>query len=183
MFGKEQVRNTTHQNSQTHQPQTQPHSPQFGTPNNSAGHAPTNSSGKISGSVIGSDLTILGDRIAIISQESLQIDGDIRSDVTGKQVTVGRQGSVTGTISAEHVEVNGGVRGAVKAASVFLNTTAQVEAEIMHQNLTIAEGAYFEGRVRRAESAADLAPNLDPNSYAPAQEHHGVQPPKLNSDD
>ncbi len=131
----------------------------------------------MTGSVIGSDLTILGDKIAIISQESLQIDGDIRSDVTGKQVTVGREGSVTGTISAETVEVNGGVRGAVKATSVLLNSSAQVEAEIYHQNLIIAEGAYFEGRVRRAENPGELAPNLDPNSYT----HGSVEPPKLNS--
>ena len=33
-------------------------------------------------SVIGTDLTILGDRITIISQSKLQIDGDIRGNVS-----------------------------------------------------------------------------------------------------
>jgi len=35
-------------------------------------------------SVIGTDLTILGDRIVIISQNKLQVDGQVRGDVHGK---------------------------------------------------------------------------------------------------
>ena len=52
-------------------------------------------------SVIGTDLAILGEKITIISQNKLQIDGDIRGDVTGKQVVIGEEGSVVGTVCAE----------------------------------------------------------------------------------
>jgi cytoskeletal protein CcmA (bactofilin family) len=116
-------------------------------------------------SVIGTDLAILGERITIISQNRLQIDGDIRGDVSGKQVTIGPEGSVIGTVSAERIEVHGGVRGAIRAQSVQLHPSAHVDGEILHQTLTISEGAQFEGQVRRSRDGTELVPNLDANSY------------------
>lgn len=118
-------------------------------------------------SVIGTDLTILGEQITIISQNRLQIDGDVRADVTGKQVTIGREGSVIGTVRAEAVEVHGGVRGAIRAHTVALHATSQVDGEILHQNLSIAAGAQFDGSVKRSRTTSELVPNLDPAAYAP----------------
>jgi cytoskeletal protein CcmA (bactofilin family) len=116
-------------------------------------------------SVIGTDLTILGEKITIISQNRLQIDGDVRGDVSGKQVVIGEEGSVVGTVCAEQIEVRGGVRGAIKAQTVTLHPTAEVEGDIFHQMLSISEGAQFDGRVRRAKDLAEITPNLDVNSY------------------
>jgi cytoskeletal protein CcmA (bactofilin family) len=116
-------------------------------------------------SVIGTDLTILGEKITIISQNRLQIDGDIRGDVTGKQVVIGEDGSVIGTVCAEQIEVRGGVRGAIKAQSVTLHPTSVVEGDIFHQTLAISEGAQFDGRVRRAKDLSEIAPNLDVSTY------------------
>lgn len=118
-------------------------------------------------SVIGTDLTILGDRITIISKHQLQIDGDVRADVNGRQVVIGQDGSVTGTVSAEAIEVRGGVRGALKARTVTLHPSAVVEGDILHQTLSIAEGAQFDGRVRRAKDPAELQPTLDPAAIQP----------------
>ena len=117
-------------------------------------------------SVIGTDLTILGEKITIISQNKLQIDGDVRGDVNGKEVVIGEEGSVIGTVCAEVIEVRGGVRGAIKAQSVMLHPTAEVEGDIFHQTLAISEGAQFDGRVRRAKDATEITPNLNVNSYA-----------------
>ena len=116
-------------------------------------------------SVIGTDLTILGEKITIISQNKLQIDGDVRGDVNGRQVIIGEDGSVIGTVSAESIEVRGGVRGAIRAQSVVLQPTAVVEGDVFHITLSIAEGAQFDGRVRRAKDAAELKPNLDVDSF------------------
>jgi cytoskeletal protein CcmA (bactofilin family) len=118
-------------------------------------------------SVIGTDLTILGEKITIISQNRLQIDGDVRGDVSGKQVVIGEDGSVIGTVCAEQIEVRGGVRGAIKAQTVTLHPTAEVEGDIFHQTLSISEGAQFDGRVRRAKDIAEITPNLDVSSYPP----------------
>ena len=112
-------------------------------------------------SVIGSDLTILGQGIAIISKNRLQIDGDIYADVTGKEVIISPEGSVIGTVSAERVDVHGGVKGAIRALTVVLHSSAQVDADILHDKLEIAEGAHLEGRVRKSRDADELKPNLD----------------------
>ena len=122
-------------------------------------------------SVIGTDLTILGEKITIISQNRLQIDGDVRGDVSGKQVVIGEDGSVIGTVCAEQIEVRGGVRGAIKAQTVTLHPTAEVEGDIFHQTLSISEGAQFDGRVRRAKDLSEITPNLDVNSYPSTQQH------------
>ena len=52
-------------------------------------------------SVIGTDLTILGDHITIISKNKLQVDGDVRGNVHGKHVLITEEGSVLGMVSAE----------------------------------------------------------------------------------
>jgi cytoskeletal protein CcmA (bactofilin family) len=116
-------------------------------------------------SLIGTDLTILGDKITIISQNKLQIDGDVRGDVNGKQIIIGEDGSVVGTVCAEQIEVRGGVRGAIKAQTVMLHPTSVVEGDIFHQSLSISEGAQFDGRVRRSKDLAEITPNLDVGSY------------------
>ena len=112
-------------------------------------------------SVIGNDLTILGDGITIITQNRLQIDGEVEGDVRGRQVVIGPKGSIIGTVSAEKVEVFGGVRGDIVAVSVALHPSSKVDGEILHQSLVISEGAQFEGRVRRSKDAAQLMPVLN----------------------
>jgi len=113
-------------------------------------------------SVIGTDLTILGDRITIISANKLQVDGDIRGNVHGKQVVITEEGSVVGMVCAEAIEVRGGVRGSIRAVSVKLQAGAQVEGDITHQKLMIAEGAEFDGRVKLTKDPNELIPVLDP---------------------
>ena len=115
-------------------------------------------------SVIGTDLTILGDRITIISANKLQVDGDVRGNVHGKQVVITEEGSVVGMVCAEQIEVRGGVRGSIRAVSVKLMATAQVEGDITHQKLSIAEGAEFDGRVRLSKDVNELMPVLDPEA-------------------
>jgi cytoskeletal protein CcmA (bactofilin family) len=112
--------------------------------------------------VIGTDLTILGDRITIISANKLQVDGDVRGNVHGKQVVITEEGSVVGMVCAEAIEVRGGVRGSIRAVSVKLQASAQVEGDITHQKLSIAEGAEFDGRVRLSKDVNELMPVLDP---------------------
>lgn len=141
----------------------------------SGGHNPFGAAATMGSSVIGTDLTIIGEKITIISQNKLQIDGDIRGDVNGKQVVIGEDGSVVGTVSAESIEVRGGVRGAIRAISVTLHPSAQVEGDIFHQTLAISEGAMFDGRVRRPKDVSELKPVLDPAAFVTGGNNPGPQ--------
>ncbi len=70
----------------------------------------------------------------------------MRGNVHGKQVVITEEGSVVGMVCAEAIEVRGGVRGSIRAVTVKLQASAQVEGDITHQKLSIAEGAEFDGR-------------------------------------
>lgn len=133
--------------------------------------APSAASGT---SVIGNDLTLLGEKITIISQNKLQVDGHVRGNVHGKQVIITESGSVEGTVCAERIEVRGAVRGTIRAVNVTLHATAQVDGDITHQMLAITEGASFDGRVRRSASTEELMPVLDPEAIASAEKHNGA---------
>jgi cytoskeletal protein CcmA (bactofilin family) len=112
-------------------------------------------------SVIGTDLTILGDRITIISQNKLQVDGQVRGDVHGKEILVSTGGSVTGKVWAEKIDVRGTVDGSIVAVAITLHDSAKVGGDIMHQKLSISEGAEFDGRVQRVKDTSQLMPMLD----------------------
>ena len=113
-------------------------------------------------SVIGTDLAIVGERITIISQHALQIDEDIRADISGRAVVIGEEGSVVGTISAEIVDVRGGVRGAIRGRSVTLRSSAQVEGK--SRTTTIAEAPISTAAF--AARSPDLAVELDASAVA-----------------
>lgn len=111
-------------------------------------------------SVIGKDLHIGGDKIIIVCESRLQVDGEIVGDLAGREVVIGETASVTGSVSAQSIEVRGKVNGGIKGMSVSLKPTARVEGDIVHQILTIAEGAQFDGRVRRAKDDSEVQPTL-----------------------
>jgi cytoskeletal protein CcmA (bactofilin family) len=117
-------------------------------------------------SVIGTDLTILGDKITIISQCKLQIDGQIRGNVHGRVVVINEGGSVTGEIWAEQIDVAGAVCGPIVAVNITLHDSARVEGDIIYQKISISEGAEFDGRARLIKNARDLMPMLDAAAIA-----------------
>jgi cytoskeletal protein CcmA (bactofilin family) len=112
-------------------------------------------------SVIGSDLTILGQDLKIVSKGSLQIDGHIQGEIRGTEVMIGAHGQVDGTVAAQNVTVEGRVNGSIVAVKVNLRASSVVDGEIFHNSLSIEEGAMFEGSSKRKTNTAELLPNLD----------------------
>jgi cytoskeletal protein CcmA (bactofilin family) len=127
---------------------------------------PVDSVATTGASVIGNDLTILGEKIKIVSQNKLHVDGHVIGDVHGKQVVIGKGGSVTGKVYAEKVDVCGNVRGPIRALAVALHGSANVDGDIMSQTLSISQGAVFDGRSLRTKNPSELVPNLDVEDIA-----------------
>lgn len=88
----------------------------------------------------------------LVSDGDLQIDGTVDGDITGRNVTIGATGLVTGRITAEDLNVDGTVVGEIRSSRISLSTTASIEGDITHDVLVVAAGARFEGRCRRTES-------------------------------
>ena len=111
-------------------------------------------------SVLGADITISGQQLVLKTKGSLLIAGHIQGDVHGESVTVGEGGSVTGTITARTISIQGETRGALKGSQVILHASSRVDGDIVKQTLAIAEGAQFDGSVRRAKDLSEVTPDL-----------------------
>jgi len=99
-------------------------------------------------SVIGSDLVIVGN---LESKGEVTVEGQIQGDIHCAVLTVGDTAQVTGGIVAEEVIVRGRVMGSIRGNKVTLQTTAHVEGDVFHKALAIEQGAFFEGKSRRAD--------------------------------
>jgi cytoskeletal protein CcmA (bactofilin family) len=99
-------------------------------------------------SVIGSDLTIIGN---LISKGEVQVDGEVQGDLHGTHIVVGEKATITGGIVGDEIVVRGHVMGSVRGKKVILQSSSHVEGDIYHQTLAIEQGAFFEGKSRRSE--------------------------------
>jgi cytoskeletal protein CcmA (bactofilin family) len=133
--------------------------------------AASTASGPIPGkqaSVIGPDLSIIGQKITLVCKSTLIVTGEIVGDINGSEVTVGDTGKVTGTITARNITVDGEVKGALKAETVTLHASAKIDGDVVQKNLVIAEGAQFDGSVRAATDPSEFEPEFDAAKLAAA---------------
>jgi len=100
-------------------------------------------------SIMGRELKIKGD---IETTGEIQIDGRVDGNVKTSMLIIGEHGSVYGSILADNVIVRGKVEGKINAFSIELATSANVEAELIQDELSIANGAYFDGKCTRKSS-------------------------------
>ena len=101
-------------------------------------------------SILGSDLLITGD---IKTDGDMQIDGRLDGNIKAGNVTIGEQGAVNGKITAMTVHIRGKVTGKIDANSVDLSETANVQADLIQDQLMIANGAFFDGKCTRKSGA------------------------------
>lgn len=95
--------------------------------------------------IISEDLTIEGDLIA--GDSSLTISGTVTGDVTARTIDIRPEGRISGTLSADQVNVGGQVSGRVTCADLLLEETARVEADLSVGTLTSRKGATLSGKV------------------------------------
>ena len=81
----------------------------------------------------------------------LQVDGSLKGDVRVSRVVIGEGGSVEGTVHADVLDVRGRVSGAIVAKQVKLFATARIEGDITQEQLSIEQGAWFQGRCTQAK--------------------------------
>lgn len=96
-------------------------------------------------SVISKALKITGQ---LESTEDIQIDGHVEGDVRAMSVTVGNGAKVKGTVYGETVELAGTVEGKIEAKKVVLTSTAHMSGDVVHQDITIASGAFIDGHCK-----------------------------------
>jgi cytoskeletal protein CcmA (bactofilin family) len=94
-------------------------------------------------SVLAQDLRITGE---ISSTGTIEVLGEIEGNLTARGLVVGAEGRMTGTVSAETVEVKGRLDGRVATINFALRSSAEVAADITYTTLVIESGAQIEGK-------------------------------------
>ncbi|MGH6816928.1 MAG: bactofilin family protein [Hyphomicrobiaceae bacterium] len=120
--------------------------------------APSRPADRSGASLIGTDLTILGN---LLSKGDVQVDGEVQGDVHAAHVVVGERACVTGGIVASEVVVRGRVMGSIRGKKVMLQSSSIVEGDVYHNTLGIEQGAFFEGKSRRSEDPTAGVSPLD----------------------
>jgi cytoskeletal protein CcmA (bactofilin family) len=138
---------------------------------------PARNMGNMAPSIIGEDLSVTGN---IVSKGEVQIEGELEGDVHCSSVVVGDKATVTGGVVAEDVVVRGRVVGSVRGNRVTLQSSSHVEGDIYHQSLASEQGAFFEGKSRRADDPA--AEPADTASAKPASSSQAQSSAKSGSD-
>lgn len=130
--------------------------------------------------VIGPNIKFVGKELAIITDGTVQIEGEFNGDIHAREVIVGDGGAVAGTICGEDIRVHGRVKGTLRGTAISLQPSSTTVAKIIHHTLTTNTGARFEGMVRRTDSPAAVTPKWDEDAVVDlASVKAEVQRPKL----
>jgi len=87
-------------------------------------------------------------------QEGLRIDGDVQGDVFAAEdrpsiLVISESASVTGQVQADHIIINGPVKGPVLARHMLeLQPKARVVGDVSYRTLEMHQGALIAGLLR-----------------------------------
>ncbi|MSO77121.1 MAG: polymer-forming cytoskeletal protein [Alphaproteobacteria bacterium] len=115
-------------------------------------------------SIISSDVTIIGN---LQSAGDVQIDGKISGDIKSRGVIIGESAQVEGAIYADTVRIFGTVNGQITAKTVIVAKTARIFGDIVHQAISVEQGAFLESHLRRMDSSGGAAQPTRPTQVAP----------------
>jgi len=116
-------------------------------------------------SSIGSGLIIEGN---VYGTSDLVVEGTVRGDVKVGHLTIGESGNIEGKVEAESIEVRGRIVGSILGKNIRLQSTAYVEGDITHDQLSIEVGAYFQGHCLQTRRAETMAYTPEPVASAAA---------------
>jgi cytoskeletal protein CcmA (bactofilin family) len=102
-------------------------------------------------SIISRDMVIEGN---LTSSGEIHIDGTVHGSVRARSCVVDANGIVHGDIAADEVFVRGQVFGPIHGQHVHLYAGAHVEGDVVNESISIDNGAYIYGSLRRAEEPA-----------------------------
>lgn len=102
-------------------------------------------------SVIAPDVNILG---TLISDGVIDFGGTIDGNIRCHTLTVRAHGTVRGDVEVENLHVYGKINGLIRAKYVHLYTGCHVEGIVMHEALTMEDGAFLDGKCKRLDKTS-----------------------------
>ena len=102
-----------------------------------AAKSPGPRASKMVPSIIGEDLTIIGN---VASKGEIQIDGEIQGDIRCSSLLLSDKAQVRGSVVAEDIVVRGHVVGSIRGLRITLQAPSHVEGDISTRALPLSRG-------------------------------------------
>ena len=102
----------------------------------------------------------------MLFHEGLRVDGDVVGDIRASDeqpsiLVISELASVTGQIHADHVIINGSVKGPVHAFELLeLQPKARIEGDVSYKALEMHQGATIAGQLKPTAGGAEDKPTL-----------------------
>ena len=93
------------------------------------------------GSVISSGSTIEG---RITSPNTISVSGLLKGELNASEIVIEKEGSVYGSIFAEHLIIIGNLEGEVSANKITIASTGSVKGDLSYKRLAIDDGAILD---------------------------------------
>ena len=130
--------------------------------------------------IVAQGTSLLGD---IKLEGKLHIDGTVEGNIRSEHsVTVGRSGTVKGTILAETVMVSGHVDGDIECEALSIENTGTVDGRVCSEQMTIAEKGNFIGQREKREEKA-LSGQLMDDRDEEEEQRPSISATSLDDDD
>ena len=102
----------------------------------------------------------------VVFHDGLRVDGDVVGDIRASDeqpsiLVVSESASVTGQIHADHVIINGAVKGPVFAHDLLeLQPKARIEGDVSYKALEMHQGATISGQLKPMSESLEDKPTL-----------------------
>jgi cytoskeletal protein CcmA (bactofilin family) len=103
--------------------------------------------------VVTHEMHIIGN---IVSDGVIDFDGTIDGNIRCQMITIRERGRVNGEIIADTVLVYGKVVGLIRSRHAHLFSTCHIEGVVMHESITIEDGAFIDGKCKRTNKILDV---------------------------
>lgn len=102
----------------------------------------------------------------VVFQDGLRVDGDVVGDIRANDeqrsiLVISESAHVTGQIHADHVIINGAVKGPVFAFDLLeLQPKARIEGDVSYKALEMHQGATISGQLKPMGGSVEDKPTL-----------------------
>lgn len=107
-----------------------------------------NSRKEVAPSIITRDVNVLGN---IVSEGNIDFDGTLNGNIRCSILTIRANGHIKGEVVADTVIVYGKIKGLIRAKHVQLCASCNVEGIVMHETISIEDGAFIDGKCKRTD--------------------------------
>lgn len=96
-------------------------------------------------SIVSRGLTIEGN---LSGDDDIRVDGTVNGDISSRTLIVSQGAKVTGSVTAEMIELLGHIGGELNGKTVRIAGTGQLDGDINYESLSVESGAVVNGQLR-----------------------------------